>query len=218
MSTPADIVNRQIQDSFQTEEVLVSNARLISKYFGINNFLSEVDPFKFKLAKANKTLVEFFPNSSMYNSANSVITSENTSKLSFYCLGVEIPGRTLATTEINIHGPAYKAPNQSTYNEVTLTLLCDDSLKQKKFFDDWMDYINPKNNFTFKYRDDYIGEIVITQFSDYEHKKYSVTLTESYPIDVKPLSSNWGEKEYHKIQITMTYKYWRENKIPDKKA
>jgi hypothetical protein len=223
MSTPADIINRQIQDDPRNapqegplEEIVVATPRLLNpEYFGIPKFLSEVNPFNFKLAKANKTLVQFFPNDTMFYQGSAAINAVNTSRLSFYCLAAEIPGRTLATSDINIHGPAYKTPNQSIYNEVTFTLLCDDFLRQKQIFDDWIDYINPKNNYTFKYRETYIGEVAITQFSDFEKRNYALKLMEAYPIDVKALTTDWGDKEYHKIQVTMTYRYWIETKTAD---
>lgn len=209
MSTPADIVNQQTAS--ELEEVVVKTKRLTSDHFTIQKFLSEIDPFNFKLAKSNKVLVQFFPNEAM----NSIFDVELVSKLSYYCLNAEIPGRTLATTEINIHGPAYKNPNQSTYNEINLVLLCDDELNQKRFFEQWLDHINPKNSFTFKYRNSYTGKIRIIQFSDFEEKTHVVDLVEAYPISVSTLATDWGGKEFHKVQVTITYRYWEEQPITE---
>ena len=82
-----------------------------------------------------------------------------------------------------------------------------------------MDYINPvydattkrpAGGFDFEYRDNYTQAVQIIQYSDNGDPTYICELMEAYPIAVAPLTTDWSNDQYHKVQVTMCYRYWRE--------
>ena len=66
--------------------------------------------------------------------------------LQYRCEATQLPGRTFATTEQKTYGPIEKHPYLTTFNDVDLTIIVDDDMNQKIFFDAWLNYINPQYN------------------------------------------------------------------------
>lgn len=129
------------------------------------------------------------------------------------CESVEFPGRNFNATDMRIYGPSFKAPSLSTYSDVNLTFLCDLNLNQKKVFDDWMNEVNGIGNFNFSYRDEYVCDVSITQYNELGDKTYEMMLMGAFPISVNALVGNWADDNYHRLQVTLTYQYWKEEKI-----
>ncbi len=131
-------------------------------------------------------------------------------QFAFMCEGAEIPGRELTTSDTRIYGPTYKSPYLSTYNDVTLTVLCDYQLSEKRFFDAWLDYINPTTNFNFSYRDGYVTDVSIFHLNETNNITYGIRLKEAYPVSVGSLQATWGDDNIHRLQVGMTYRYWQQ--------
>lgn len=131
--------------------------------------------------------------------------------LTYYAESVTMPGVELGTTNINFGGPIMKVPVSTDYREVTTTFIVDDDMRQKMFFDAWVNYINPKENkFDFRYRDDYIGEIDIVQISeDGNRVSYGCKLYEAYPVIIGDIRGSWAESEPVRLDVTFSYRYWR---------
>ena len=68
------------------------------------------------------------------------------------CENAELPGRTIATTGLKVYNLEEKFPYQTTYNDINLTFIVGDDMVEKKFFDAWLNYINPLSNLNFKYK------------------------------------------------------------------
>ena len=60
---------------------------------------------------------------------------------SFRCEKAEFPGRTIATTDDTHSGPTLKLPYDMTYNDITLSIICSEDMKERMFFERWMDLI-----------------------------------------------------------------------------
>jgi hypothetical protein len=129
--------------------------------------------------------------------------------LSFKCEQAEFPGRELITSDARIYGPSYKSPYMSAYGDVTLTLLCDNNLIQKQIFETWMSIINTPYSFDFKYREDYVCTVQITQYNELNQAMFMCHLLEAYPVSVAPLQTNWGDDAVNRLQVTLTYRYWK---------
>lgn len=193
------------------EEVVVQDS--VSQIFNVYDFISTINN---GLSKPNKFLVNVsLPTVTDEKDRNIILphpvtrtyksTVEN---LSFFCDAAELPGRTLNTTDVKIHGLIYKSPNFNQYSDITLTILCDHNLTQKNFFESWINYISPTPKFNFKYRDSYAGSVDITQYNERGVAIHRVRLIEAYPIALNPMPLSWGEDGVHRLQVTLTYKYW----------
>lgn len=131
-------------------------------------------------------------------------------QFSFMCEGAEFPGREITTVDTRIYGPTYKSPNLSVYNDITLTVLCDYQMSEKRFFDAWVDYINPTSNYNFSFRDNYVTDIAIFHLNELNDITYGIRLKEAYPVSVGALQASWGDDNIHRLQVGITYRYWEQ--------
>ena len=139
----------------------------------------------------------------------------NTSRqLAFRCENAELPSRTVATTERRIYGPSEKQPYLTMYNESTFTFIVSDDMKEKKFFDAWMDLINPKSTFDMNYKSDYVTPITVNQYDVKNNLSYSITMNDAFPVSVNQLDLDWtNENTHHKLAVVFAYYTWETNTI-----
>lgn len=129
--------------------------------------------------------------------------------LTFRCEEAQLPGRTLSTAELKIgSSPNEKYPYGTTFNDIDLTFIVDDTMEQKVFFDTWMNYINPNYSWNLRYKEDYATVITINQYDAQNRKSYSVDLYEAYPISMNQMDLSWGSEGYHKLVVTFAYTSW----------
>jgi hypothetical protein len=157
--------------------------------------------FETELARPNRFEVEIPP-------INGVGSLPDMGK--FRCETAELPSRTFSTLEQKFgSNPVEKYPYQTTYNDLTLTFIVSGDMSEKKFFDNWMNVISPPGNFNFQYRNNYVGDITITQFDLSNKPVYSVVLHDAYPITVNQLDLDWSNNDsHHKLVVMFAYTYW----------
>ena len=133
----------------------------------------------------------------------------NAKTLSLRCESAVLPGRTVATSDLRIYGPTEKYPYQSSYEDVVLTFMCDESLVEKTVFNTWMDLINPVDNWNFEFKKNYASDIIVNQYDNYGNKIHEVTLYDAFPIAVNQLDLDWSsDAPYHKLSVVFAYTYW----------
>ena len=133
--------------------------------------------------------------------------------LTMRCENAELPGRTIATTSMKIYGVEEKFPYMSSYNDMSLTFIVSDNMKEKKFFDAWLNWINPNSSYNLKYKQDYSIALRINQYDVQNQVSYSVDLVDAYPIAVNGMDLNWSADGYHKLTVTFAYTNWRDNSL-----
>lgn len=135
--------------------------------------------------------------------------------LNYRCESAQLPGRTLATTELKIgSNPVEKYPYLTTYNDIDLTFIVDSDMNQKVFMDAWLEYINPSYNYNFRYKSDYTTTITINQYASTGELTYSVNLYDAYPVSLNQLDLDWSSGgSYHKLTGTFAYTYWKNNSL-----
>jgi hypothetical protein len=131
--------------------------------------------------------------------------------LTMRCENAELPGRTIATTSMKIYGVEEKFPYMSSYNDMSLTFIVSDNMKEKKFFDAWLNWINPNSNYNMKYKQDYSVALRINQYDVKNKVSYSVDLVDAFPIAVNGMDLSWSADGYHKVTVTFAYTSWRDN-------
>jgi hypothetical protein len=136
-----------------------------------------------------------------------------TSRLSWLCDTINIPSRSLTTTEFRTYGLPVKRPYGSVYTESQMEFLCTRNMGEKKFFDAWLNYIFNNNSYDIAYYDNYWTDIDIYHFdrsatdaSDLDKSTYHIKLEEAYPTLVGEVSMNHTATEVLKLPITFTYK------------
>ena len=138
-------------------------------------------------------------------------------ELNYLCEAADFPGRGFGITQARYYGPAQAFPNNSEYQPLSLTFLCRADSAERRFFDDWQEFINPTNNFNFEYPNNYYSEIDVYQYSewgeggqkDYKpHLTYHWKLHKAWPTLVNEQAVNWSEQDILRLQVTFAYKYW----------
>jgi len=138
----------------------------------------------------------------------------NTAKnLSYRCEGASLPGRTLATTEQKTYGPVEKFPYLTTFTDIDLTFIVDDDMKQKLFFDAWINYINPLSTNDVRYKSDYATGLTINQYDVNNALSYSVSLYDAFPVSINQMDLDWSGDGYHKLVVTFAFTTWQNNSI-----
>lgn len=165
----------------------------------VQQFLSNISAVG--LSRSNRFRIIFTPPGNLNRDVISLA--------SLFVESAEIPGRTMQTTDFRIYGPSFKNPVLSTYNDINFNLLCDRDLSQKQIFDSWLDLINPINTFDFNYREEYTSSVKIQQIADDGSISYSCELIEAFPTAVGALATNWADDNFHRVQITMSYRFWQ---------
>lgn len=133
--------------------------------------------------------------------------------LQYRCEATQLPGRTFATTEQKTYGPIEKHPYLTTFNDIDLTIIVDDDMNQKIFFDAWLNYINPHYNNNFRYRDEYSTTLTVNQYDVTNELSYSINLYNAYPVSINQMDLNWNDDGYHRLLVTFAYSFWKNNSL-----
>ena len=184
--------------------------------FSVETFRSKLDSGGGP-AFGDRYHVAFNAPSGVATEANAYLNTENTSnvtsRLSWLCDTINIPSRSLTTTEFRTYGLPVKRPYGSVYTESQMEFLCTRNMGEKKFFDAWLNYIFNNNSYDVAYYDSYKTDIDIYHFdrsasdsADLDRSTYHIKLIEAYPTLVGEISMNHTATEILKIPITFTYK------------
>jgi hypothetical protein len=98
---------------------------------------------------------------------------KDSKELTFQCEVAELPGRTINTIDFVHYGFTERTPHFTSYEPVTLTFYCNGEMKEKKFFDAWMNTMIPADSGLVNYRENadntmlYTSDVTIVQYSQY---------------------------------------------------
>lgn len=180
--------------------------------FDMQTFRSISDNYD-SLAKSCRYAVVFRPQGSkIFQQGYLNLVSD----LTYLCEIAEFPGRGMnLLSQVRYYGPNMSFPTQTVYDTINFTFLCRNSMLERQFFDDWMQYINPIQTFDFNYRDDYISEVDIIQFNDRvaeynegPRPEYAITLHEAYPTLVNPQGVSWADQDFQRLTVNFTFTKW----------
>ena len=95
----------------------------------------------------------------------------------------QLPGYNINTVDGRTYGETYPTAATSSYNDISLSFICSGDLWEKRFFDDWMASIIPKNNYLVSYRDTYVSTISVNAYYDfYDEARISTAAYETTGI------------------------------------
>lgn len=85
-------------------------------------------------------------------SSISTITSASTDvsgtdpKFTFLCRSAGIPAASIGTVEVPFRGRVIKLPGDRTFESWTVTIMADENMAVRSFFEKWMDHLNKHDN------------------------------------------------------------------------
>lgn len=146
-------------------------------------------------------------------------------EIPFRCSNVSIPGRQVLSTDHITYGPHQKIATGASYEDVALEIILSEDFAEKLFFERWQDFAVgfargmqgvEAGMFDVGYYAEYIGTVVIRQFSTSGDIIYEAVLFEAYPTTIQALTSSWDTHEPHKLSVQMAYRYFTDD--PDWKS
>lgn len=200
-----------MSDEFLSELETITITGKRDNPFSISNFKSKIG----NLARPNLfyAYLGYGPGFIEYVNQTGLNVEET---FSFRCEIAEIPGRTIATMDdAGGAGPALKLPYDVTYNDISLTIICSEDMKEREFFEMWMDAVVGRGgtnvgglvNFYDKYA---LGNILeIDQLDSSGNILSASSLFDVYPIALSQMSATWDETNtYQRFNVTLSYRYY----------
>lgn len=191
----------------------------------MNNMISSLDGNN-SVTKGSRFVAQINPTGSLFRQLDYWSTiNEN---LIYACDSAEFPGRAFNVTELRIYGPRQLTPSNTLYGDgISLSFICRAETKERQFFDDWMELINPTSSYHFKYPEEYYAEIDIVQYAEYGEGSttptvpndptvkynpkpiYAWKLYKAWPTLVAPQAVTWADSDILRVQVTFAYKKWK---------
>lgn len=192
--------------------------------FNVANFSAKVN--QLGVMKSSSVMVEIFPGSTfgLRNFGGVASAIEN---VKFSAEATNVPGVSLATTEIRRHGYGVieKKPYVPIFTDINVVFRMDKSGDLYKFFQAWMKMIvnfdgrGSINSVTgilptqamyeVAYKDSYMATLVIHVFDQNSKERLTYVLLESYPIFLGEIPMAWqATNDYIKIPVKFTFKDW----------
>jgi hypothetical protein len=148
---------------------------------------------------------------------------------------LELPGKQLATEEVQYYGPPRKSAYGMVYEDLTFNVYLSKDLKERDFFSAWMDLVFNYNTSHVSYYNEIISKCTFESYdaSLNEEKnvntssnvrnrlnatendqlenyvKYSVDFEEAYPISIGTITYAYASDEIARLPVTMAYRKWR---------
>lgn len=161
-------------------------------------------------AKSARYMVQILP-----TGANNLLASSGAfmRDFTYLCESTEFPGRGFLNADIRYYGTNFKIPYQTTYDDISMTFLCRDKFLERKFFDNWMEIINPVSTYNFTYRENYLAKINMIQLSDMGIPQYKFSFENAWPVLVNPQPVTWADDNFHRLTVSFTYNRWYREEI-----
>jgi len=132
---------------------------------------------------------------------------------------VNLPGRTVSTMDHVVYGLATPmAYGSRVSNEITTTVILSEDLREKLYFERWIDEIvgpyrtvdHAKNMYDIKYLKDYSGTLLISVYDAKANCTYQITCTDAFPVEIADGNLSWARgSEGGVSRLTVKYKFKR---------
>lgn len=129
------------------------------------------------------------------------------------CDSVVIPGRSLSTTPYRFYGPARNMPYEPIYSgEMNISIILSSDMRERNFFEAWLNAIVNPVNFKFAFYDDYISGMAITVLDKSDTPAARFIVEEVYPKSIGDIQMGYDrENDFLKMEATLCFrKYYAE--------
>ena len=176
--------------------------------FSPSDFMSSIESMG-GLSRRWKYSVSITPPRSLFNSVPP-------GKIDFLALTVSLPDKTMATTEQRIYGINKTVPYETAYLPVLLTMMNPQDWSTRKFWDEWIDYIQNPSSFNMNYYKSMTGQIEIAVYDEEttvlnpSQARYTAVLTEAWPERISAYAMGYDNSDFGNFEISIRYKQWYE--------
>lgn len=130
--------------------------------------------------------------------------------LSLLCEEASLPQHSLRTRTVRINGlDSHRAAGLDYHSEtITFGFYLQQSLRAKKFFDNWMDGIVSPISREMTYYKDYTAPVEICILAKDNAPLYTVQLMDCFPRNVHAIPLSFGNTQMLKVMVDMTFNRW----------
>ena len=139
-----------------------------------------------------------------------------TGKIDFLAQSCLLPSKQFATTENRIYGFSKNIPYDVTYEPILVTFLNPNDWSTRKFWDEWIDYIQNPSSFNMNYYKSMTGQIEISVYDEEQtvlnpsQARYTVVLQEAWPERMSAYALGYENSDLGNFEISLRYKQWYE--------
>lgn len=145
------------------------------------------------------------------NTSGGLLGLNDPRDVSILCDSVTMPGRQIATNDLQNNLLAVKMPYTYMNDDVTFSFHITNDHFMKKYFEKWFNQIVDRNNMTIKYKSQYATDVIIQQLDQRDIPVYTCTLRNAFPTTIAGYElSNASENQTQRMQITLAYDDWYE--------
>ncbi|AGS81130.1 hypothetical protein [Caulobacter phage Cr30] len=181
--------------------------------FNITNFTSEIDRANGFLRPSQFELT--IPGMPAWS------TSSNLSEeIRFRCNSSQLPGTNVDSIDIRRYGQGFLEyfPTGISFFDLQTNFYADSNGELIKFFNEWIRNIidfdvdsDASQKFRVAYKDQYIAQVVTTQFNEQGNPVLEYTYIDAFPVQIQPIGVRWFSRdEITEFQVTWKYRTWKE--------
>ena len=124
------------------------------------------------------------------------------------CENVIIPGTSIASKEIRVHGPIRELPYERLYTgDLNVTFRLDEAGLIRRFFLSWQDFIIKPETHDLEYYDEYICNMEIEQRKKNDDVSFRAKVQEVYPKQVNPLNLSFDSRDaYQRQEVSLAFR------------
>ena len=130
-------------------------------------------------------------------------------RLSVACEEIQMPGKSIGTTDYQLQGPARQMPYEMIFQqEISMTFRLSDNMYERKVFEGWMNSIIAPTTSIMRYYDDYTTEMKLILVDDdlKENDVYQWSIHEVYPKSIGPIDLSQSNQGYARQTVTFNFR------------
>ena len=139
-----------------------------------------------------------------------------TGKIDFLAISCLLPSKQFATTENRMYGFSKNIPYDVTYEPILVTMLNPNDWSTRRFWDEWIDYIQNPSSFNMNYYGNMTGTIEIAVYDEETTElnpnkaRYTAVLQEAWPERISAYALGYENSDHGNFEISIRYKQWFE--------
>ena len=158
--------------------------------------------------------------STFTNTLDPLFTIDSTRTLQFRAESVSVPGVSLQTQDVRVHGTGIvqKMPFNAVFDDISVTFLADSKDDVYKYFYSWMNNIIDfggtfnflsRSTYEMNYKTDYVCDFYIFVYDNQGKLVKQIVLTEAFPVAITEIPMDWNDvNRPMKFTVRFAYKEW----------
>ena len=137
-------------------------------------------------------------------------------EISVRCESISVPGRSFSTTPYRFYGPARNMPYETTYSgELSMSVIVSADLRERRFFESWMDSICNPFNYKMNYYDQYTTNMEIRILNKTDTSSQIFLVEEVYPKALGEIQLGYDkDNEIMKQEVTLSFRKYQSAYTP----